>query len=433
MKKILPILLTAIFYINVNAQTLTNHRITIVLSDSTSNALNYKNEVSHTFLATTTPDTASTYIWKCSSPSYNIVSNQLFSSPSFLDTISVKFSHVGTYTITAIRLRSKIVIDTTKYVVAVVKVANLSKAPNIINGSNFIPMGSAFSISPIDSKISLKLSKSAPDTIKNGLTVAGFFQGDVKALNGATTLVSSNNPSIDFSATGGITLISSDLMWLNIIGNWQRSNYNLFNLNGTYGDILSKRISNTGSIILSSNANPEVLDRRVFFSYGIGYAWLDNYSTLHQMTLNENVITKSNAGGVTQNVITSTSGAAGQLVFSHYVTAVLEEYIRLTNSNAKNELYIGFKEIAYYATLTSKALSIEYTGGVYINFRKGSGGSANNIVNNKPKFEDVGGISITFQKTSINNLYSGNNQPWSIVLAGSIPLKFSAIAGKKRK
>lgn len=268
--------------------------------------------------------------------------------------------------------------------------------PSAINGSNLDPSAiSNVTSNFTDSKLSFKLGfpsvfKDAPTT--KDLKNSGFIQPSFKAANGTSTLYKANSTPIEFGVSAGYSRIlkhsfwvylddkkkateehsSESMTWLNLIGNFEKGNYNLFVPAAGYGQIIDKKTEINGSAYLSLN--------RYFFSQikkykkwnsiwslGVGYAKTNNYTSLKSRTLEEGRIAYSIDSTLYQTVVETTSGRNGVLVIYEGLSAFGELFIPIVRNKKFGGIYFG-NRLTFYGIRESNNITNWITG-FYFNLK----------------------------------------------------------------
>lgn len=321
--------------------------------------------------------------------------------------------------------------------------------PSAINGSSLDPSPiSSATINFTESKASLKLGfptlLGGSDDLEN-LTYTGFIQANFKASNGVSTLYKSDNPPFEGGITAGISRIlshrywnhinttkqsSEAITWLNMIGNIEKTNYNIFTSNGSYGMLNEKVRGETGSLFVSINGyfHSEIAEykwRRLIASLGIGYAKTNNYASLKKRTLEDGILVYNENNTAYQSVVEATSGAIGKFKSYEGLASYGELFIPIVKgkkSRKYGSLYWGTR--ATYYGIGKKQYIINGNTGFYINLKDGK--TTDDVKNPKPA-KDIVSFSITGQFNQINYLKQSEyfKDNFSIVLQVGIPLRFN--------
>ncbi len=316
--------------------------------------------------------------------------------------------------------------------------------PSAINGSNIDPSPiSNVTSNFTDSKLSLKLGfpslfNEAPAT--KDLKNSGFVQAYAKATNGVATLWKANSQPVELGLTGGYSRVlshrywvflddkknatdehsSESMNWINVIGNFERGNYNLFNPTATFNNIVTKQTETNGSIYLSFN--------RYFFSkikrfrplsciwaVGLGYAKSNNYTSLKSRTFQEGKIVFNADSSLSQSVVETTAGRNGTLVISEGLSSFGELYIPIIRNKKYGGFYFG-NRLTFYSIGNNNNI----TTGFYFNLKD------KKVDGDKPA-KDVVNFSITGQFNQLNRNsqkdYLDNN--FSVLLQAAVPIRFN--------
>jgi len=325
--------------------------------------------------------------------------------------------------------------------------------PSAINGSNLDPSAiSNVTANFTDSKISLKLGfpslfKDTPSTknLKNSF----FIQGNFKASNGFTTLYKSENPPLDYGVTGGYSRVikhtywtytdsikngnnrhaSEGMTWINIIGNIEQANYNLFTPNGQYGNLVNKTTGQNGGVFLSLNRyfHTEIKEhkwKRSIASIALGYAKTNNYSSLKKRTLEEGILVFNQDSTAYQTVVETTAGAIGDLISYEGLSSFGELFIPIIkgkNSKQYGSLYWG-NRATYYGIGKSNYI-INGNTGLYINLKD------KKMDKDDPDkaAKDIISFSITGQFNQLNQSKESGyfKDNFSVLLQLAVPLRFN--------
>ncbi|THF53144.1 hypothetical protein E6C50_02765 [Flavobacterium supellecticarium] len=322
--------------------------------------------------------------------------------------------------------------------------------PSAINGSNLDPSAiSNVTANFTDSKISLKLGfpslfKDVPST--RNLKNSGFVQANFKASNGITTLYKSGNPPLEYGLTAGFSRVirhtywtytdtatygknahsSEGMTWINIIGNLEQVNYNIFTPSGQYGNLITKLNGQLGGLYISLNRyfHSDISEhkwKRCIASIGVGYAKTNNYSSLKKRTLEDGKLIHNKDSTAYQTVVETTSGAIGNLITVEGLTSFGELFIPLIKSKKYGSLYLGSR-LTYYGIGNDNYI-INGNTGFYVNL-KDKKLDKDNL--DKPA-KDIISFSVTGQFNQLNKSketdYFNNN--FSVVLQLAVPIRFN--------
>ncbi len=319
--------------------------------------------------------------------------------------------------------------------------------PSAINGSNIDPSAiSNVTSNFTDSKLSIKLGfpslfKDAPAT--KDLTNSGFIQVYAKATNGVATLWKANSQPVEFGLTGGYSRVlshsywvylddkkqatekhSSEAMnWINVIGNYERGNYYLFNTSGTFSNILTKQTEASGSLYLSFNRYffSQIKKYRILsciWAVGIGYAKTNNYTSLKSRTFQEGKIVYNLDSSLSQSVVETTAGRNGSLIISEGLSSFGELYIPLVRNKKYGGLYFG-NRLSFYSIGSNNNIT-NFNTGFYVNLK-------DRKIDGDKSAKDVINFSITGQFNQLNKSSDKEyiDKNFSILLQAAVPLRFN--------
>ena len=325
--------------------------------------------------------------------------------------------------------------------------------PAVINGSNLDPSAiSNISANFSESKLSLKLGfpslfKNAPKT--KDLKNTGFIKGNIKASNGVSTLLKTDNPSLQYGLSGGYSRVlkhtywtytdtlkygknthsSEGMTWMNLTMNIEQANYNIFTPNGQYGQIVNKLTEQNGGVFLSVNRyfHSEIKKhkwKRCIASFGIGYAKTNNYSSLKKRTLEDGVLVYNSDSTAYQTVVETTSGAIGELISYEGLASFGEVFIPIIKGKKSKQygsLYWG-NRITYYGIGRNNYI-INGSTGFYVNLKDRK---LDKTDPDKPA-KDVANFSIIAQFNQLKDVHSTDYivDNFSILLQLSVPLRFN--------
>ncbi|HXB13130.1 MAG TPA: hypothetical protein VNZ45_14175 [Bacteroidia bacterium] len=234
--------------------------------------------------------------------------------------------------------------------------------PSIINESNFAPTSiTTINVNPTESKTSFKIGLIDPyqKKIKH---LSMSFSADFKAINGFTTLYSTNsNTPLTYTFNPGFYCLLNPMhiktsnricgkkdtigyfkIWFGITGTLQRNSYNLFS-NTPKGDILVNTANpQEGNVMVQLNFFNTFNNthfKNFVFSLSGGHIWTDNYTSLQQRTLQ--VIDSTIKPTATKQVVKTTSGVLGQLILYQGWIIKFEAYYSLYYGKMLNLLLGG--------------------------------------------------------------------------------------------
>lgn len=319
--------------------------------------------------------------------------------------------------------------------------------PSAINGSNLDPSAiSNVTSNFTDSKLSFKLGfpsvfKDAPAT--KDLKNSGFIQPSFKATNGISTIYKANSAPVEFGVSAGYSRIlkhtywvyldknkketeehsSESLTWINLIGNIEQGNYNLFESNASFGQLLEKRTEVNGSIYVSLNRYFFSRIKRYrplscIWSIGAGYAKTNNYTSLKSRTLEEGKLVFNSDSTSYQTVVETTSGRNGTLEIYEGLSSFGELFIPLIRNKKYGGVYFG-NRLTFYGIGKSKSI-INGVTGFYFNLKD------KKVEGDKPA-KDILNFSLTGQFNQLNKANETDyfEKNFSIVLQVAIPLRFN--------
>lgn len=299
--------------------------------------------------------------------------------------------------------------------------------PSVINGSNLDPSPiSNVSANFSESKLSFKLGfPSFYKTVKDieSVRITGFIQLSFTASNGVSTLYKSANPPLEYSLTAGISWLfghtkwryttgaqkgeisTQRVSWLNLIGSIGEGNYNIFDQNGAYDALVSKRNMGINSAYLSFNNyyfSRFDLKNRLFsriFSLGVGYAKTNNYSDLKKAVHEDGKLVYSADSSKYQSVVTTTNGAIGNLEQFEGPSAYLEYFYPIFRNKEYGSIYWGSR-VTVFKLFENDAV---YNGntGLYFTVKD------RKMVDGDPA-KDILNIAVTVQLNQLSKLDEAN-------------------------
>lgn len=319
--------------------------------------------------------------------------------------------------------------------------------PAVINGSNLDPSAiSSLNANFSESKISFKVGFPSVfrDSVKN-LKHSGFIQPSFKAANGISTLYKSGSPPLEYGLSAGYSYIarhrywvfkdtikygknihsSEDVTWLNIIGNIERVNYNMFKEDAVYGNVVNRINDFNGGVFVSINHYfSSVLKskrwKRHIISLGIGYAKTNNYSSLKKRTYEEGIFIYNTDSTSYQSVSETKAGAIGEFKRYEGLASYAELFVPIFKSKKNGALHFG-NRVTYYG-IGKQEYIINGSTGFYVNLKDRSDYKPNQDKSAK----DILSFSLTGQFNQLNNMgedeYMKDN--FTLVLQLAIPLRF---------
>src|SRR5690606_13549917 len=154
--------------------------------------------------------------------------------------------------------------------------------------------------------------------------------------------------------------------WLNIIGNVEQGNYNLFTPTASYGQLMDKRTEVNGSIYVSLNRYFFSKIKRYrplssIWSIGVGYAKTNNYTSLKSRTLEEGKLAYNSDSTSYQTVVETTSGRDGTFVIYEGLSSFGELFIPLVRNEKYGSVYFG-NRMTFYGIGKSNSIINGVTG-----------------------------------------------------------------------
>lgn len=318
--------------------------------------------------------------------------------------------------------------------------------PSSINGSNIDPtpisnVTSNFS----ESKLSFKLGfpfiiRDSPVDYKD-IKYTGFLQPSFKATNGVSTLYKADSAPLEYGVSAGASIklshnywvivkdgkpttdrSSESIWWVNIIGNVEQGNYNLFTSEEVYGNLLEKRSELNSSFYVSVNHYFHTKISRFkpenhIFSLGAGYAKTNNYLSLKTKTLEQGIIRYNADSTAYQSVSETTSGREGKLIIYEGLSGFAELYIPLKKSAKYGGVYFGNRATFFSV---GNANIVNGITSFYFNLKD------KKIDGDKPA-KDILNFSVTGQFNQLNNSSDEDyfDKNFTVVLQAAIPIRFN--------